>query len=41
MTPIFKKDDPSEVSNYKPISLLNTIGKVFEKLVHKHVYNLF
>lgn len=41
VTPIFKKDDPSEVSNYRPISLLNTIGKVFEKLVHKHVYNFF
>ena len=41
VTPIFKKDDPSEVSYYRPISLLNTIGKVFEKLVHKHVYNVF
>ena len=38
-TPFFKKDDPSEVSNYRPILLLNTIGKVFEKLVHKHAYN--
>ena len=28
VNPIFKKDDPSEVSNYRPISLLNTIGKV-------------
>ena len=39
--PIYKKDYPSELSNYGPISLLNTIGKVFEKLVHKHVYNFF
>ena len=29
VTHIFKKDDPSEVSNYRPILLLNTIGKVF------------
>ena len=31
----------SDISNYKPISLLNTIGKDFEKLVNKHVYNFF
>ena len=36
-----KKDDLSEVSTYRPYSLLNTIGKVFEKLVHKHVFNFF
>ena len=41
VTPIFKKDDTSNVSNYRPISLLNTIGKVMEKLVHKHVFNFF
>ena len=41
MTPIHKKDDKSDISNYRPISLLNTIGKVFEKLVNKHVYNFF
>ena len=41
ITPIHKKDDPSDVSNYRPISLLNTIGKVFEKIVHKHVFNFF
>ena len=39
VTPVFKKNDPSGVSNYRPISLLNTIGKVLEKIVHKYVYN--
>ena len=38
---IFKKNDPSEVSNYRPISLLSTIEKVFEKIIHKHVFNFF
>ena len=38
-SPICKKDDPSIVSNYRPISLLNTLGKVLEKIVHKHVFN--
>ena len=41
VTPIFKKDDTLNVSNYRPISFLNTIGKVMEKLVHKHVFNCF
>ena len=41
VTPIFKKDNPSDVVNYRPISLLNTIGKVLEKIIHKHVYNFF
>ena len=41
VTPIHKKNDPTDVSNYRPISLLSTIGKVIEKLVHKHVFNFF
>ena len=41
VTLIFKKDNPSDVANYKPIYLLNTIGKVLEKVIHKHVYNFF
>ncbi|MCG7869675.1 MAG: endonuclease/exonuclease/phosphatase family protein [Candidatus Thiodiazotropha taylori] len=39
VTPVHKKDDPSVISNYRPISLLNTVGKVMEKIVHKHVFN--
>ena len=30
VSPLFKKDDPSSVSYYRVISLLNTIGKVME-----------
>ena len=34
-----KKDDPSLVNNYRPISLLNSEDKVFERLIFKHLYN--
>ena len=39
VTPIFKKEDPSVVFNYRPISLLSAVGKVLEKIVHKHLFN--
>ena len=39
VTPVFKKNDPSDVSNYRPISLLNTLAEVLEKIVHKYVFN--
>ena len=38
VTPVFKKDDPSDCKKYRPISLLSTLGKVMEKIVHKHVF---
>jgi len=37
--PIFKKGDPSLASNYRPISLLNTTEKIFERILHKHIFN--
>ena len=32
--PIHKKDSKLKVSNYRPISLLSNIDKIFEKLMH-------
>ena len=37
--PIFKKGDRYLPSNYRPIALLSTVGKLFERLIHKHVHN--
>ena len=38
--PIFKnKGSSNDVSNYRPISLLSNIDKIFEKLVHSRVTN--
>ena len=31
--------DPSLPSNYRPISLLNTMEKVFERILYKHIFN--
>ena len=37
--PIFKnKGSPSDPTNYRPISLLPCLSKVFEKVVHTHIY---
>jgi hypothetical protein len=39
--PIFKKEDPHLLNNYRPISLLPAISKVFEKVVHKQLQSYF
>lgn len=36
---LFKKDDPSITLNYRPVSLLSCISKMFERIIFKHVYN--
>ena len=35
--PIHRKDSKIEVSNYRPISLLSNIDKIFEKLMHSRL----
>jgi hypothetical protein len=40
VVPIFKKGDIQDVSNYRPVSLLPVIGKILEKCVHEHIYNI-
>ena len=37
--PLFKKDDPSLVNNYRPVSLLSCVSKIMERIIFKHVYN--
>ena len=37
--PLHKKDDKASFANYRPISLLSVVSKVYEKLIFKHVYN--
>ena len=51
VVPLYKKSDDSNLSNYRPISLLPSISKIFEKeqlttyldnnnLIHNHQYGL-
>ena len=30
LTPVFKKDDPTEMNNYRPLSLLDVPSKILE-----------
>ena len=39
--PLFKKGDSSLLVNYRPISLLPTISKIFEKVIHDQLYEYF
>ena len=37
--PIFKKGSRIMVSNYRPISLVSNLNKIFEKIIYKRIYN--
>lgn len=39
ITPIFKKGNDQEIVNYRPISILPNLSKVFEKIIHKRLYD--
>ncbi|MCG7867669.1 MAG: hypothetical protein JAY74_15080 [Candidatus Thiodiazotropha taylori] len=37
--PVYKKDDKTHTSNYRPISLLSNVAKVMERIVFKKIHN--
>ena len=41
ITPLFKKDDRTDKSNYRPISILPNLSKVFEKCIYNQVSVFF
>jgi len=39
VTPIYKSKDKQRFTNYKPILILPSISKIYEKIVHNRLYN--
>ena len=39
--PIFKKKDKNKCENYRPISLLSNLSKIFERAMHTRTYEFF
>ena len=39
--PLYKKGEKNHLNNYRPISILPTISKVFERLMFGQIYNYF
>ena len=37
VTPIFKKKDKTFVENYRPVSVLPTVSKIFERIMRKQI----
>ena len=38
VTPVFKKSVKSDLNNYRPISVIPVVAKVFEKIVYDQLY---
>ena len=39
--PLYKCKDKKDISNYRPISMLPSVSKVFERIMHDQVYTYF
>ena len=39
--PIYKKEDRNKVANYRPVSILSNISKVYERLIYKQIQSFF
>jgi hypothetical protein len=41
ITPVFKADDPTLFSNYRPISVLSVFSKIFERVIQNRLLGFF
>ena len=39
ITPVFKADDSKMFTNYRPVSVLTTLSKIFERVMYKRVFD--
>ena len=37
MTPVFKKEDDSLLKNYRPVSVLPVVSKIYERIMQKQI----
>ena len=37
VTPVFKKEDPLDKSNYRPVSILPLLLKVYERVIYNQL----
>ena len=41
VTPLFKGDSREDLNNYRPITVLPTIARIFERLIYNQLYTYF
>ena len=39
--PLYKKDGRKEKSNYRPVSILSNVSKVYERCLYDQIYDFF
>ena len=39
VTPLFKQGESFDLNNYRPISVISVVAKVFERIVYDQIYN--
>ena len=39
--PLFKQGESSDLNNYRPISVISVVAKVFERIVYDQLYNFY
>ena len=40
-TPVFKQGERSDLNNYRPISVIPVVAKVFERIIYDQLYDYF
>ena len=39
VSPVYKKDSPTDKANYRPVSVLTCFSKIFERVLHDQMYD--